>query len=749
MKHLFAIIISGLLLLPSYSQNFYDITQMEDIKIYFGFSNWDYRMDTAIAGSESYTVADSVVINGTTFLSCGVKFKGNSSYNASRAKNPLHVKLDYNLNQDYHGYEDLKLSSGFGDPSIIREVLSYQIARQYMDAPLANLSKVYINGAYYGIMANCQDINSKFLEDHYYSSMYTFVKCNPQNVGGSGSNLSYLGSTSTSYETQYELKSGSWQDLINACDTLSNSSTDFPSIADVDRFLWMLAFNNVLVNLDSYSGNFRQNYYMYKNHDNYWIPTIWDLNQSFGSFSQAGGSLGNLNTAGEQNMTPIMHKTETGWPLIYYFLNNGLYERMYIAHMRTINNENFVTADYKITANALHTLADPAVSSDANYLYTYTQFQNSFTTAVPMSGPGIYQLMDARATYLSGTTQFGYTPPTISAVTPSSATPAYGANVDITCNVTNTTTVYLGYRYHKQDQFTRILMYDDGTHNDGASGDNVYGISIPVNSLDIQYYIYADNATAGMFSPERAEHEFYSLSPTIDMASISDVVINEFLAMNATGILNEDGNSKDWIEIYNTTNNALGLGNLFLTDSIGTLTRWQFPSTAMILPYEHLLVWADDKDVEFLEHHTNFNLASTSESVAITNGTSLGDNITNYGLQADDVSMARCADGVGTIAFNIAPSPRAANNCNIGIEDVIELVINYYPNPASDFIYYEVSDPTQIKTISIISMTGQMVEISQSNQTQMIDITSLSTGVYTLRFVTNSGKMYQGKFVKV
>jgi hypothetical protein len=748
MKNLFALLISGLFIQTSFCQNFYDITQVEDIKIYFGFSNWDYRMDTAIAGSESYTTADSVVINGTTFLSCGVKYKGNSSYSASRAKNPLHIKLDYNLNQDYHGYEDLKLSSGFGDPSMVREVLSYQIARQYMDAPLSNLAKVYINGAYYGIMANCQDVNSKFLEDHYYSSRYTFIKCNPQNVGGSGSNLSYLGSTSTSYETQYELKSGTWQDLINVCDTLNNASAAFPSIADIDRFIWMLAFNNVLVNLDSYSGNFRQNYYMYKNHDNYWIPTLWDLNQSFGSFSQAGGSAGNLNTAGEQTMTPLLHKTETGWPLIYYLLNNTMYEKMYIAHMRTINNENFATGTYQTTANALHSLADPAVSSDANYLYTYTQFQNSFTTGVMMTGPGIFQLMDARATYLAGTTQFGYTPPTITAVTPSSATPAYGSNVDITCNVTNATAVYLGYRQHHQDQFTRIVMYDDGAHNDGGSGDNVYGISIPVNSLEIQYYIYADNATAGMFSPERAEHEFYSLNPTITMATTSDIVINEFLAMNATGILNEDGNSKDWIEIYNTTNNALGLGNLFLTDSTGLLTRWQFPSNALILPYEHLLIWADDKDVEFLDLHTNFNLASDNESVAITNGTSLGDYI-NYNLQADDVSMARCADGSGALAFNISPTPRAANNCNVGIEDAEALAIQYYPNPTTDYIYYQTTEGQEIKSIYIISMTGQTIDVTSAQTSQMIPVGDLAAGIYTLRFVTTNNLIYQGKFVKL
>ena len=37
---------------------------------------------------------------------------------------------------------------------------------------------------------------------------------------------------------------------------------------DIDRAIWMSVFNNVLVNLDSYSGPFRQNYYLIKDDNN-------------------------------------------------------------------------------------------------------------------------------------------------------------------------------------------------------------------------------------------------------------------------------------------------------------------------------------------------------------------------------------------------------------------------------------------------------------------------------------------------
>jgi hypothetical protein len=48
-------------------------------------------------------------------------------------------------------------------------------------------------------------------------------------------------------------------------------------------------------------------------------------------------------------------------------------------------------------------------------------------------------------------------------------------------------------------------MLDDGAHGDGAAGDNVYGVSLLVNSLSIQYYIYAENTNSGAFPlPEQS-----------------------------------------------------------------------------------------------------------------------------------------------------------------------------------------------------------------------------------------------------
>ena len=102
--------------------------------------------------------------------SVGVKYKGNSTYNANNAKNPINIALDYvQANQDYQGFRTIKLSNGQKDPSFVREVLSYEIARKYMKAPQSNYAEVHINGVYHGLYVNTESINSDFQNDYLYA----------------------------------------------------------------------------------------------------------------------------------------------------------------------------------------------------------------------------------------------------------------------------------------------------------------------------------------------------------------------------------------------------------------------------------------------------------------------------------------------------------------------------------------------------------------------------------------------------
>jgi spore coat protein CotH len=101
------------------AQSFYDPLQIQEIQINFPFSNWDQKLDSLhLADSDARLLASYVIINGQRFDSIGVRYKGNSTYNANRNKNPFNIKLDFiKSKQDYQGYTTLKLSNAFMDPS--------------------------------------------------------------------------------------------------------------------------------------------------------------------------------------------------------------------------------------------------------------------------------------------------------------------------------------------------------------------------------------------------------------------------------------------------------------------------------------------------------------------------------------------------------------------------------------------------------------------------------------------------------
>src|SRR5262249_39768092 len=96
------------------------------------------------------------------------------------------------------------------------------------------------------------------------------------------------------------------------------------------------------------------------------------------------------------------------------------------------------------------------------------------------------------------------------------------------------------------------------------------------------------------------------------------VIISEFLADNVGGLVDEDNESQDWIEIYNSGTTTVNLAGWHLTDSAANLTKWTFPSTPL-LPKGFLIVFASGKDraVSGAPLHANFTLDANGEYLAL------------------------------------------------------------------------------------------------------------------------------------
>ncbi|MGA1237772.1 MAG: lamin tail domain-containing protein, partial [Limisphaerales bacterium] len=95
-------------------------------------------------------------------------------------------------------------------------------------------------------------------------------------------------------------------------------------------------------------------------------------------------------------------------------------------------------------------------------------------------------------------------------------------------------------------------------------------------------------------------------------------VISEFLASNGSSLVDEDGQSSDWIEIHNSGGTSASLGGWYLTDDPAWLTKWAFPEVS-ISAQGYLVVFASGKDrtndVAWL--HTNFSLDAAGEYLAL------------------------------------------------------------------------------------------------------------------------------------
>ena len=733
------------------AQNFYQRDSIQVIEIFFSFSNWDAQLD-ANEATETYIYADSIRINGTSFDSCGVRYKGNSSYNPSNQKNPLRIELNtIKANQDYQGFTDIKLSNGYKDPSMIREILTYQILENYMDCPRSNFARVYINGQYRGVYTNNESIKDDFNEAHYDADD-TYFKCNP--VGGAGPgggtspDLKYLGTDSTSYFNGYELQSTyGWNRLVTLCNTLNNDFQNIESTLDIDRAIWMLAFNNVLVNLDSYNGAFRQNYYISWDKNGRFVPTVWDVNMSFGGFPGGTGSGAFTPSA----LDPFSNSTSVNHPLIQQIMANPLYKRMYMAHVRTMVQEMFENGQYETWAQSLMTLADSSVQADPYKFYSYNQFLNSLTTAVAGGGPGggssipgIKALMDARAQFFSTNAAYLLQAPAILSHGATASPLNYGSTTTLIANVSNETNVYLGYRTDHTLKFNRVQMYDDGAHNDGAAGDHTYGVEMPVNGLLFEYYIYADNNNAGKFSPARAEHEFHTLAVTFPAPAVGSLLINEVLASNDALLFDLNGEDDDWIELVNTTNTTIDLAGFYLSDDPLNLMAWAFPAGTTIPANGYLLVWAD-KDTLQQGLHANFKISADGEYVYLSNGLNVHDQI-SFGPQIANISYGRCPDA-GLDFATILPTPLANNNCNIGIQEMEVLQVQVYPNPFLDVLHI-VSHEEQVQ-ITVRNINGQILQTQQINSGKhQLDASSWASGLYLIELLSAAGVRQSYKFMK-
>ena len=139
--------------------------------------------------------------------------------------------------------------------------------------------------------------------------------------------------------------------------------------------------------------------------------------------------------------------------------------------------------------------------------------------------------------------------------------------------------------------------------------------------------------------------------------------INEVMSENLKTITDEDGDYKDWIELYNSGDLPVNLKGFGLSDNSDNLFRWTLPDVT-IGPGDYLLVFASrkdrlDPDAAYL--HTNYQIQVTGETISLTHPSGQVIDQLHTGRLGPDISIGRNPDSGSNRYLFTDPTPGKPN----------------------------------------------------------------------------------------
>ena len=472
---IFLLILSAQLVAQS-AGDFYDVASIHDLKITFSQKNWANSLDSNRLNGDDMLVG-TVTIDGSTYENVGISYVKSPSYQTSSLHNPWLIRLNLiDKKQAHQGYKTLMISHALRDPSLVREVLGYEIMRRYIPSPRANYVNMTVNNVNKGVYVNVEAIDEPFLQRNFNYTEGSLFRCGPDvratplpDCNGTNFGSLRYEPNAKCYLRNFELMSkDGWDDLIELTRYLQNDSEHIGKALNLDRTLWFLALQNVMVNLNSYEGQFSGNYYLYRDANGQFNFMPTEMNLNFGSFKNVNGS-SDLDFDGLVTLDPLLQLNNPMKPLISQILKNQDNRKIYMSHIRQILADWFDNDAYKTRAETLQRLIAKAYDATAEKPYETADFQRSLLETVGKVTriPGIVELMSKRAKFLKKYPDLLNVPPKVSEINFSNRQKFVAKTVTefrIKAKVDNfPRRVRLFYRpVGTTTAFTEVQMMDDG-----------------------------------------------------------------------------------------------------------------------------------------------------------------------------------------------------------------------------------------------------------------------------------------------
>lgn len=142
-----------------------------------------------------------------------------------------------------------------------------------------------------------------------------------------------------------------------------------------------------------------------------------------------------------------------------------------------------------------------------------------------------------------------------------------------------------------------------------------------------------------------------------------NISINEFMSNNEATITDEDGDSSDWIELYNSGEIPIDLSGWYLSDDNDIPMKWQIES-AVIEANNYLLVFASSKNRSGPgELHANFKISSAGEVIILTDLDGILVHLAPSVSLSADISFGSAVNGIPANQVFFSPSsPNSSNS---------------------------------------------------------------------------------------
>ena len=357
--------------------------------------------------------ADFVFVHGNlsdTMTNVGFRLRGNTSRFADKKSFKISFN-EYVSGRKYQGVKKLNLNGQHNDPTMVREKLFYHTWKA-MGLPerRANFVKVYINGTYYGLYTNLEELDKLWLTRNYVNNNGNLYKCTyPADMDYLGSDpqtYKNISSGATSGGRAYDLQTNEtfddYTDLVTLITALYSPQSMFQVNVEplliYQNMLKALAIDVATGNWDDYAYN-KNNYFLYINPNTHKCDFItYDADNTFG-IDWLNIDWTTRDLAHWANTSPGEKR-----PLAVKLLQVPGYFGLYTHYLDSLTNTILLPANIFPYIDSIHDLVRPAAIDDTyrtmDYGYTINDFDLGFTGTVDNHSPyGIKPFLEKRRNY--------------------------------------------------------------------------------------------------------------------------------------------------------------------------------------------------------------------------------------------------------------------------------------------------------------------------------------------------------------